>query len=643
MACSIKLPDGSEKKFSSPPDGVELAKSIGPRLAKDAVGLVVNGEKEIKDIRFQLRDGDEVKIVTLPSEESLEVIRHSSAHVLAQAVQNLWPEVKVTIGPVIEEGFYYDFDTDRKFVPEDLEAIEKEMKKIIKKDYEVVKEVWASKKAIEFFGKQKENLKQEIIRDLGEKEVSVYKQGDWLDLCRGPHVQRLGQIGAVKVLSLSGAYWRGDSKNQQLQRIYGTAFHTEKDLKSFVKRREEAAENDHRQLGKKLNLFWFSDLASGHPFFTPSGTRIYLQLQNWLRDKYKEYGYEEVITPQIFQEELFRQSGHLNHFKENMYAFTEEEQTFYAKPMNCPGHCVFYKKDRKSYRDLPWRVADFGRLHRKELGGALQGLTRVRSFCQDDAHVFCRMNQLTEEIKKGIFFMKEVYETLGLKDYEISLSTRPDKRMGTENLWDQAEGALREALKSLKLPFKENPGEGAFYGPKIDIGVRDAFLRVWQLGTFQCDFNLPQAFDLNFINEKGEDERPVMIHRALLGSLERFIGVYLEHCKGRLPLWLCPLQVVVLPLTDKELHFSEEIQKKLAQKEIICKIDSRNEKLSYKIRQSQLQQIPYMMIIGKKESQSGLVSLRLREGNLLSDLSLDEVVETLLKELKTKSLLSLFV
>ena len=643
MSCIIKLPDGSKKKFPSPPTGLEVAQSIGSRLARDAVGFTTKGAGEIRDIRDTLADKDEIEIVALPSQKSLEVIRHSAAHVLAQAVQNLWPEVKVTIGPVIEDGFYYDFDTDKNFTPKDLEDIENEMKKILKQKDELVKEVWSKKEALDYFGKKGETLKQEIIQDLDKKQVSIYKQGSWLDLCKGPHVQNLNQIGAIKILFLSGAYWRGDSKNKQLQRIYGTAFHSSKDLEDFLTKREDAKQNDHRKLGKNLQLFWFSDLAPGSPFFTPLGTRIYNRLQDFLREKYKKHKYEEVISPQIYQEELFKKSGHTRHFKANMYAIIDEDKTDYLKPMNCPGHCLLYKKDKRSYRDLPWKIADFGRLHRNELTGALQGLTRVRSFCQDDAHIFCRLDQLSDEIKDGIKMLQDVYHDLGLVDYEICLATRPKDRMGSDALWDQAEEALKQALIFLKIPYKETPGEGAFYGPKLDILVKDCFARSWQLGTFQCDFNLPEAFDLSYVNEKDKETRPVMVHRAILGSLERFIGVYLEHRRGRLPLWLSPIQVVVLPLTNKENKSAEEIKKELAQAGIICKIDLRNEQLSYKIRQSQKAQIPYMIIIGPKEIQSGFLSIRLREGRVIDDISFLDFKKNLLKEIESKSLKSLWI
>ena len=644
MSYSIELPDGSLKKFSKAPTGLEVAQSLGPRLAKEALGFLKNESKDVCDIRETLEDGDKIRILSIKDEAALEVLRHSAAHVLAQAVQILWPDVRVTIGPVIEQGFYYDFDTDKKFTPEDLQAIEKKMEELIKTSEPVVKEVWSSKKAIAYFEKQGELLKKTIIEDLNLAEVSVYKQGKWLDLCRGPHVQHLGQIGAIKVLSLSGAYWRGDSKNKQLQRIYGTAFPKKSQLKDFLEKLAQAEENDHRVLGKKQDLFWFSDQAPGHPFFTPKGTHIYNKLRDFLRSKYKEHGYDEVISPQVFHEDTFKSSGHLQHFKENMYPVHQEEQaSSYLKPMNCPGHCLFYKKARKSYRDLPVRLADFGRLHRNELQGALQGLTRVRSFCQDDAHIFCRVDQLTEEIKKGLLFMQDVYSILGLSDYKIHLSTQPETCMGSKELWTKSEQALSQALKALDVPFEIQEGEGAFYGPKIDISVRDSFSRMWQLGTFQCDFNLPEAFNLSYKDEQDQEKRPVMIHRALLGSLERFIGVYLEHCKGRLPFWLCPVQTIILPLTDKELEYSGNIQKKLAETGIICKIDKRNEKLSYKIRQAQLLQIPYMIIIGKQEIQSDSISIRLRQGQLLKGLSLQEAKSKLVKENTLRSPGSLFI
>ena len=644
MSCRIYLPDGSFKNFNSCPTALSAAQSISSGLAKKAVAVLINKEPELKDIRSVLSNEDQIEIVSLASEKSLEVIRHSSAHVLAQAVQNLWPDIKVTIGPVIENGFYYDFDTDKKFTPKDLEEIEKEMRKIISHNYEIKKEVWSKKKACDHFKEKGEFLKSEIIEALNLEEVSIYRQGDWLDLCKGPHVQHLGQIGVIKVLSQSGAYWRGDSSNKQLQRIYGTAFHNEKQLKVFLKKQELAKQNDHRLLGKKLNLFYFNELSAGSPFFTPLGTRIYRSMQKFLEEKYREYDYQEVITPQIYHSDLFSTSGHLKHYSDNMYPVLDQnKQEFFLKPMNCPGHCLLYKKERWSYKNLPWRVADFGRLHRREATGALQGLTRVKSFCQDDAHVFCRLDQLSQEIQYGVQMLQEIYKVFGLDDYKIELSTRPKDRMGSDSLWDQAEKALSSALEKLNIPFEIQKGEGAFYGPKLDVIVKDSFDRSWQLGTFQCDFNLPRAFDLSYTNSEDKEEKPVMLHRAILGSLERFFALYLENCKGRYPAWLSPLPVTILPLTDKEAEFSSNIKKRLEQKEIFCKIDQRNEKLSYKIRESQNQQIPYMLVIGKKEAQSQSVSIRLRTGELFSEFKLDDFIHGVSREIAQRNLHSFLI
>ena len=708
MSCVIQFPDGKRRTFPSPQDGAAAAKAAG--FLKEALGLKIKGRAGPQDIRSVLKDGDEAELLTARTRESLPIVRHSAAHVLAQAVQSLFADVKVTVGPVIEDGFYYDFDTERKFTPEDLTRIEKQMKKILKQNHKVTRETWPVPSALQYFKEKGEVLKQEIIKDLAQKEglreVGVYKQGPWLDLCKGPHVLQLRQIGAIKILSHSGAYWRGDSRKKQLQRIYGTAFHTQRELEGFLQKREEAAENDHRLIGKKLDLFWFSERAPGQPFFTAKGAAVYHALQNFLRKEYRENGYEEIITPQMYSSDLFERSGHLRHFAENMFAALEAEspegegfrglsrpgakpgrrgsgggalaaadttaasleraasldstkappknlegvshelrrraQTrFFLKPMNCPGHCLLYKKDRKSYKDLPWRAADFGRLHRNESGGSLHGLTRVRGFCQDDAHIFCRPDQLMEEIQNGMKMLMHIYKTLGLTEYNVSLSGRPENRMGREELWDQAEEALAGALRVLNIPWTEEPGEGAFYGPKLDISVQDSFSRRWQLGTFQCDFNLPEAFDLEFVNRKDQAERPVMIHRAVLGSLERFIGLYLEHRKGRLPFWLCPLQVAVLPIGESDRDFSGQIKKRLAGAGILCKMDGRSEKLSYKIRQAQLQQIPYMIVVGKREAQTGSLSVRPREGGIFQR-SLESLEQGLLREKESLSLHSVF-
>ncbi len=617
---------------------LEVAESIGSRLAKDTLGALIDGGNEVIDLRTPLKDGTRLKIVTQKNEEGLEVIRHSAAHVLAQAVQELWPEVKVTIGPVIENGFYYDFDSPHSFSPEDLQKIEKKMQEVISRDLAIEKENWSSRQAIETFKKMNENFKVEIIEDLKTDQVSIYKQGNWFDLCRGPHVQRLGQIKAVKVLSLAGSYWRGDEKNKQLQRVYATAFADKAQLEEHLKNLEEAKLRDHRKLGKELGLFHFHQLSPGGPFFTSKGTVIYNQLQEYLRARYRVYGYSEVITPQIFDVDLFHQSGHYKNYVENMYFTKVDERDFSFKPMNCPGHCLLYAAEKKSYKDLPWRIADFGRLHRFERSGVMHGLTRVRTFCQDDAHIFCTLEQMQSEIQHFMKMLKEIYSQLGLNEFTIYLSTRPEKRMGADEVWDRAEGALQEALTSLNLPYKINPGDGAFYGPKLDIMFVDALKRPWQLGTLQLDFNLPEAFALKYVGEDNSDHRPVMLHRAILGSLERFIGVYLEHTAGHFPTWLAPVQVRILNVTDQQAEYCQELEKVLFNKGIRVEFDSRSEKLGYKIREAQMEKVPYMVIIGENERNEKKVSLRLRTGANVNGLSLEEFVDGLEKEITERSL-----
>ncbi len=642
----IVLPDNSTKTFDHEPTVLEVAQSIGPRLAKDTVGGQINGEAEVVDLRTKLKDGTKLKIITIKNVESLEVIRHSSAHLMAQAVQELWPEIKVTIGPVIENGFYYDFDSPRSFTPEDLDQIDKKMQEILKRDEEVVREDWPIQTAIDTFAKMGERFKVEIIQDLanrGEKTVGIYRQGkNWFDLCKGPHVQRMGQISAVKTLSIAGAYWRGDEKNPQLQRIYATAFNDRKELEEYLHNLEEAKKRDHRKLGKDLGLFYFHQLAPASPFFAPKGATIYNELQNLMRDLYKKFGYQEIITPQMYDVDLYHQSGHWDNYRENMYFSKVEERDFSMKPMNCPGHCLLYQAERKSYRDLPWRVADFGRLHRYERSGVIHGLTRVRTFCQDDAHIFCRMDQLQHEISQFITMLNETYSTLGMNNYKIFLSTRPPKRMGDDSVWDTAEGALEAALKSLNLPYTINPGDGAFYGPKLDIMFVDALKRPWQLGTLQCDFNLPRAFELGYVGEDNKEHRPVMLHRAILGSLERFIGVYLEHTAGHLPTWLSPVQVVLLTVTDRQLDYARGLKKKLEALGIRAEVDERSEKLGYKIREAQLQKIPYMLTLGDKEVANGTVSVRLKGGQVLDALPFETFSEQLKKEIRERRLETTF-
>ncbi|HEX4924483.1 MAG TPA: threonine--tRNA ligase [Bdellovibrionales bacterium] len=637
----IRLPDNSERTFEKPPTVLELAQSIGPRLASATLGGVVNGQ--IVDLRATIPDGATAKIITEKDPEALEVIRHSGAHILAQAVQELWPDVKVTIGPVIDNGFYYDLDSPRAFAPEDLEKIEKKMEEIVKRGLPIVKEVWPYEKAVDTFTKMGERFKVEIINDLkakGENEFGVYKQGEWFDLCRGPHVQKTSDVKAVKVLSVAGAYWRGDEKNPQLQRIYATAFTSKKDLEHYLNMLEEAKKRDHRKLGKELGLFHLHQLSPGAPFFTPKGAIIYNSLQNYIRELYLEYGYEEVITPQIYDMDLYRISGHADNYADNMY-FTEiDKRMFSVKPMNCPGHCVLYGFERKSYRDLPWRVADFGRLHRYEKSGVMHGLTRVRSFAQDDAHIFCTLGQMQGEIESFMKMLNQVYKQLGMERFDVFLSTRPPKRLGSEEVWDKAEGALAEALNRLKIPYKINPGDGAFYGPKLDIVFKDALDRPWQLGTIQCDFNLPERFGLEYIGEDNAAHRPVMLHRAILGSLERFIGVYLEHCAGRLPTWLSPTQVVIVNVTDRQSAYGQELKAQFKARGIRAQFDDRNEKIGYKIREAQLAKIPYMVVIGDREVEQKTLSLRMPDGKTRDGLSVDNFINAVSEEIKGRKLQS---
>lgn len=638
----IHLPDNSVKTFDHEPTVLEVAQSIGPRLAKDTLGGKVEGEAEVLDLRARLKDGTKLKIITPKDPESLEVIRHSAAHLMAEAVQELWPDVKVTIGPVIENGFYYDFDSPRAFTPEDLEKIDKKMGEIVARNEEVVREDWPVARAIETFEKMGERFKAEIIRDLaakGETTVGIYKQGArWFDLCRGPHVQRMGQIKSVKTMSIAGAYWRGDEKNAQLQRIYATAFNDKKELEAHLHNLEEAKKRDHRKLGKELGLFYFNQLAPGSPFFAPKGTVVYNSLLELQRDMYRKYGYSEVITPQVFDVELFKTSGHFAHYKENMYFSHIDERDFGLKPMNCPGHCLLYQAERKSYRDLPWRIADFGRLHRYERSGVMHGLTRVRTFCQDDAHIFCRMDQLQQEITSFMSMLNEVYGVLGMNEYHVYLSTRPEKRLGSDEYWDFAEGALRTALETMGLPYTINPGDGAFYGPKLDIMFVDAVKRPWQLGTLQVDPNLPDAFRLEYVGDDNKEHRPLMLHRAILGSLERFIGVYLEHTAGHLPTWMAPNQVSVLTVTGRQVEYGKELLGRLSALGVRASLDERGEKLGYKIREAQLAKVPYMLILGDKEVEGKTVSVRLKSGTELKGVSFEEFSEKLMLEIRERRL-----
>jgi len=637
----IILPDNSVRTFDHEPSTLEVAQAIGARLAKDTLGSKINGQTDVIDFRTPLKDGTRIEIVTVKSKEALEVVRHSAAHLMAQAVQEIWPEVKVTIGPVVENGFYYDFDSPFNFTEEHFEKIEKKMDEIQKKDLPLVRENWSINKAIETFKSMGERFKVEIIEDLhqkGEKEVGIYHQGNWFDLCRGPHVQSTGQIKAFKLMSVAGAYWRADEKNPMLQRVYATAFLDKKDLDQYLLQIEEAKKRDHRKLGKELGLFMFHEWAPASPFFTGRGTVIYNELTKYIRELYQKYDYQEVITPQIFDLDLFKTSGHYKNYKENMYFTKPDEREFGLKPMNCPSHCLLFASEKHSYRELPLRMADFGRLHRYEKSGSLHGLSRVRTFCQDDAHIFCSMDQLKNEIFKFIEMLNTIYHTLGMPNYKLLLATRPENRMGSEEYWDKAEKALADAITELGLTFEYSPGEGAFYGPKLEMHFVDAIGRSWQTGTIQVDPNLPEAFDLKYTGEDNKEHRPIMLHRAVLGSLERFISVYLEHTAGHLPPWLAPTQVVILNVTDRVNEFCEKVQTHLKSNDIRVDFDRRNEKLNFKIREAQLMKVPYMIIVGDKEAEAGTVSIRLSDGSLHNNISWEQAC-TLIIENKKQRLL----
>jgi threonyl-tRNA synthetase len=638
----IILPDNSVRTFDHEPTALEVAASIGSRLAQDTLGAKINGvASEIIDFRIPLKSGTKLQLITTKSPEALEVVRHSAAHLMAHAVQELWPEVKVTIGPVIENGFFYDFDSPFNFTEEHFVKIEKKMEEIQKKNLPLVRENWPINKAIETFQNMKERFKVEIIQDLaskGETEVGIYNQGTWFDLCRGPHVQSTGQIKAFKLMSVAGAYWRGIETNPMLQRIYATAFLDKKDLDQHILMLEEAKKRDHRKLGKELGLFMFHELAPASPFFTGRGTIIYNELTNYIRELYHKYDYQEVITPQVFDIELFKTSGHYKNYKENMYFTKPDDREFGLKPMNCPSHCLLFASDKHSYRELPLRMADFGRLHRYEKSGSLHGLSRVRTFCQDDAHIFCTLDQLKSEIFKFIEMLNTIYQTLGMPNYKLFLATRPENRMGTEEYWDKAEKALGDAITEMGLEFGFLPGEGAFYGPKLEMHFVDAIGRSWQTGTIQVDPNLPEAFDLKYTGEDNVEHRPIMLHRAVLGSLERFISVYLEHTAGHMPPWMSPTQVTILNVTDRVNEFCEQIEKELKADFVRVDFDRRNEKLNFKIREAQLKKTPFMLIIGDKEAEQKSVSIRLRDGSMHNNILWAEAHKIILKTIKDRKL-----
>ncbi len=621
---TVTLPDGSARKVAAGTTLREIAQGIGPRLAKDALAAKVDGR--LVDLAARVTKDAAVEIVTPRSPEALELYRHSTAHLTANAVKRLFPTVQIGIGPAIENGYYYDFLPERPFTPDDLAAIETEMRKIVAEDNPVERLEMPKDEAIRIFEGQKDPLKVEIIRGIPDPNVSAYRQRDFIDLCRGPHVPSTGRLGVFKLTHTAGAYWKGDEKNPMLQRIYGACFLTQKELDEHLQRLEEARQRDHRKLGKELDLFSFNPLAPASPFFHPKGAILYNALIAYLRQEYRARGYDEVITPQIFDAELFKISGHYANYKENMYWTEIDEREFGVKPMNCPGHHLLFRERLWSYRELPVRYADFARLHRYERSGVTAGLTRVRTFSQDDGHIYTPMEKIESEIFAFLDFLDVVYGAFGFTDVEISLGLRPQQRAGTDEQWNRGEAALEAALKKAGRPFVVSPGDGAFYGSKIDFRVKDAIGRPWQLGTIQCDLTQPELFDLSYIGEDGKAHRPAVLHRAILGSLERFLGILIEHTGGNFPFWISPVQAVVLPVSDRFVEKAREVEARLAEAGLRVEVDDKNEKLGARIRRAELQKTPSMLVIGEKEAASESVAVRLRHGGDAGTMSLVEFI-----------------
>lgn len=632
----ITLKDGSIKEVPKGTTILELAKMISGRLAKEAVAGELDGK--IVDLNHELNQDCKINIFKFNDEEGQDVFRHTSSHILAQAVQRLYPGTKLAIGPAIENGYYYDFDSEHKFSPEDLEMIEKEMGKIVKENLNPERFELPREEAIKYMEEKGEPYKVELIKDLPEDAViSFYKQGDFVDLCAGPHLPTTKVVKALKLLSIAGAYWRGDEKNKMLQRIYGTSFPKKKLLDEYLNRLEEAKKRDHRKLGKELKLFTILEEGPGFPFFLPNGMELKNILMDYWREIHKKWGYVEVETPIILNQSLWETSGHWYHYKENMYTLKIDEEDYAIKPMNCPGGMLVYKTEMRSYRDFPMRVGEVGRVHRHELSGALHGLMRVRAFTQDDAHIFMLPDQIKDEIKGVAKLIDEVYTKFGFK-YHVELSTRPEKSMGSDEDWNTAENALREALEEEGLQYKLNEGDGAFYGPKIDFHLEDCIGRTWQCGTIQLDFQLPQRFDLTYIGKDGEKHRPIVIHRVAFGSIERFIGILIEHFAGKFPTWLAPQQVRVLPITDRHVQYAEKVAKKMQDKGIKVEVDSRNEKIGYKIREAQLEKVPYMLILGDKELEGETISIRSRDKGELGSQDIESFIEQLVREIENRVL-----
>ena len=631
----IILPDGSAKEYAAGTTLGEAVKQLSNSLAKKVLAANVNGE--LTDLREELVDGSEVAFLTFEEDGGKHTLRHTASHILAQAVKRLWPEAKLAIGPAIDKGFYYDIDMEHTLTPEDLGKIEKEMSRIVKENLPITKSVMSRQEAIEFFKSKNEDYKVELIEDLPEDAViSCYAQGDFVDLCAGPHVASTGKVKAFKLQSIAGAYWRGDEKNKMLQRIYGTAFEKKEELDAYLHMLEEAAKRDHRKLGKELGLFVIKEEGPGFPFFLPKGMALRNELENFWREVHHDFEYDEIRTPIILNKHLWETSGHWDHYRENMYTTIIDDEEYAIKPMNCPGGILVYQNEMHSYRDLPLRYAELGLVHRHELSGALHGLFRVRAFTQDDAHVFMLPEQMQSELMKVIELFDRIYSQFGLK-YHVELSTKPDNAMGDDAIWEAATEALRNAIEAKGIDYVINPGDGAFYGPKLDYHIEDSLGRTWQCGTIQLDMNLPERFNVEYIGEDGQKHRTIMIHRACFGSMERFIGILTEHYAGAFPTWLAPVQVKVLPISEKHVEYANQLAKQMRHDYVRVEVDDRNEKIGYKIRQAQMEKVPYMLVVGDKEMEDNSVNVRKHGGDELGTVPFDEFFNSIKIEIKERN------
>ena len=631
----IILPDGSAKEYAAGTTLGEAVKKLSNSLAKKVLAANVNGE--LTDLREELVDGSEVAFLTFEEDGGKHTLRHTASHVMAQAVKRLWPEAKLAIGPAIDKGFYYDIDMEHTLTPEDLTKIEKEMSRIVKENLPITKSVMSRQEAIEFFKSKNEDYKVELIEDLPEDAViSCYAQGDFVDLCAGPHVASTGKVKAFKLQSIAGAYWRGDEKNKMLQRIYGTAFEKKEELDAYLHMLEEAAKRDHRKLGKELGLFVIKEEGPGFPFFLPKGMALRNELENFWREVHHDFEYDEIRTPIILNKHLWETSGHWDHYRENMYTTIIDDEEYAIKPMNCPGGILVYQNEMHSYRDLPLRYAELGLVHRHELSGALHGLFRVRAFTQDDAHVFMLPEQMQSELMKVIELFDRIYSQFGLK-YHVELSTKPDNAMGDDAIWEAATEALRNAIEAKGIDYVINPGDGAFYGPKLDYHIEDSLGRTWQCGTIQLDMNLPERFNVEYIGEDGQKHRTIMIHRACFGSMERFIGILTEHYAGAFPTWMAPVQVKVLPISEKHVEYANQLAKQMCHDYVRVEVDDRNEKIGYKIRQAQMEKIPYMLVVGDKEMEDNSVNVRKHGGDELGTVPFDEFFNSIKIEIKERN------